>query len=74
MQASYERRHKGRILSANKNPMSYIKDFEVELTKKLESGADTASIVRWISEKVLASYKNGIAAGKRGAHVQQPAK
>jgi len=54
--------------------MSYIKDFEVELTKKLESGEDTVSIVRWISEKVLASYRNGIATGKKAARVPSPAK
>ena len=49
--------------------MSYIKDFESDLTKKLEGGEDTASIVRWISEKVLQSYKNGITAGEKGATV-----
>jgi hypothetical protein len=49
--------------------MSYIKDFETELTAKLESTEDTASIVRWIAEKVLESYKNGIAAGQKGAQV-----
>ena len=49
--------------------MSYIKDFETELTGKLESAEDTASIVRWISEKVLESYKNGITAGQKGAQV-----
>jgi len=49
--------------------MSYITDFESELTKKLESAEDTASIVRWISEKVLQSYKNGITAGQKGAQV-----
>jgi hypothetical protein len=49
--------------------MSYIKDFEIELTTKLDSNEDTASIVRWIAEKVLESYKNGIAAGQKGAQV-----
>jgi hypothetical protein len=51
--------------------MSYITDFETELTKKLESAEDTASIVRWISEKVLESYKNGITAGQKGATVKR---
>ena len=45
--------------------MSYITDFETELTKKLESAEDTKSLVRWISEKVLESYKNGITAGQK---------
>ena len=49
--------------------MSYIKEFETELTKKLESEEDTASIVRWISEKVLESYRNGITAGQKGVQV-----
>ena len=49
--------------------MSYIKDFDAELLKKLESKEDTASIARWISEKVLESYRNGITAGQKGATV-----
>jgi hypothetical protein len=49
--------------------MSYIKEFETELTKKLESADETASIVRWISEKVLESYRNGITAGQKGVQV-----
>ena len=49
--------------------MSYIKDFDTELLKKLEGKEDTASIARWISEKVLESYKNGITAGQKGATV-----
>lgn len=49
--------------------MSYIEQFEAELAKKLESAEDTASIVRWVSEKVLESYKNGITAGQKGTQV-----
>jgi len=49
--------------------MSYITDFESELTGKLEGAEDTASVVRWISEKVLESYRNGITAGQKGAQV-----
>lgn len=49
--------------------MTYIEQFEQELGKKLQSAEDTASIVRWISEKVLESYKNGITAGRKGATV-----
>ena len=51
--------------------MSYIKDFEAELVKKLQSAEDTASIVRWISEKVLESYRNGITAGQKGETVKR---
>jgi len=49
--------------------MSYITDFESELTAKLNGKEDTATIVRWISEKVLQSYKNGITAGQKGVQV-----
>ena len=50
--------------------MTYLQQFEVELTKKLNSGTDnTAAIVRWVSEKVLESYRNGLAAGEKGEKV-----
>ena len=49
--------------------MTYLEQFEQELVKKLEAPEDTASIVRWISEKVLESYKNGITAGQKGTQV-----
>ena len=48
---------------------SYIEQFESELAAKLNAGEDTASIVRWVSEKVLESYRNGITAGQKGATV-----
>jgi hypothetical protein len=52
--------------------MSYIQEFEQQLATKLESGTeDTAAIVRWVSEKVLASYRNGITAGQKGATVKR---
>ena len=50
--------------------MTYIAQFEAELLKKLEgSQDDTASIIKWVTEKVLESYKNGISAGQKGAQV-----
>ena len=49
--------------------MTYIQQFEAELLKKLDGAEDTATIVRWISEKVLESYRNGITAGQKGAQV-----
>ncbi len=49
--------------------MTYIESFEAELVKKLQSSEDTAAIVRWASEQVLKSYKNGIEAGQKGAKV-----
>ena len=52
--------------------MSYIETFEQELAEKLESGTeDTAEIVRFVSEKVLESYRNGITAGQKGATVKR---
>jgi len=55
--------------------MSYIETFDAELAAKLESGTeDTASIVRWVSEKVLESYRNGITAGQKGATVKRQSK
>ena len=49
--------------------MSYIEQFETELLAKLDGSEDTASVVRWVSEKVLESYRNGITAGQKGAQV-----
>jgi hypothetical protein len=49
--------------------MSYIEQFEQELLSKLNGAEDTATIVRWVSEKVLESYRNGITAGQKGATV-----
>jgi len=52
--------------------MSYIETFEAELVQKLEGGTEgTAEIVRWVSEKVLESYRNGITAGQKGAVVKR---
>jgi len=49
--------------------MTYIKQFEEELVKRFQGSEDAAAIVRWISEKVLESYRNGITAGQKGAQV-----
>jgi hypothetical protein len=49
--------------------MTYIEQFETELVKKLNSNEGEAAIVRWVSEKVLESYRNGITAGQKGKQV-----
>lgn len=49
--------------------MTYIEQFEQELVKKLQGKEDSASIVRWAAEQLLASYRNGITAGQKGATV-----
>ena len=51
--------------------MTYIEQFEQELVKKLQGTEDTATIIRWISEKVIESYKNGITAGQKGAVIRK---
>jgi hypothetical protein len=51
--------------------MSYITEFEAELTKKLISSETAESVVRWVSEKVLESYRNGITAGRNGTTVKR---
>lgn len=44
--------------------MSYIEQFEAELLVKLQS-EEPASVVKWASEKLRSSYRNGAAAGRR---------
>lgn len=51
--------------------MSYIEQFEKELAKKLVSNETGEEIVRWVSEKVLESYRNGIKAGQKGETVKR---
>lgn len=51
--------------------MTYIEQFEAELAQKLNGAEDTAAIIRWISEKVLESYRNGITAGQKGVTVKR---
>lgn len=49
--------------------MTYIQEFEAELLRKLNGTEDEATIVRWVSEKILESYRNGITAGQKGTPV-----
>jgi hypothetical protein len=57
------------VISQFQTSMTYIQEFEAELAKRVESAEAIASIVRWASEKVLESYRNGITAGQKGAQV-----
>jgi hypothetical protein len=55
--------------------MTYLESFEAELARRIESAQeDTASIVRFVTEKVLESYRNGIKAGQSGAVVKRNGK
>jgi hypothetical protein len=49
--------------------MTYIQQFEAELLKKLNGTEEEAVIVRWVSEIILESYRNGITAGQKGVQV-----
>ena len=52
--------------------MSYITDFETEFAKKLESSESSQALTKWVCEKLLESYRNGITAGQRGETVKRP--
>jgi uncharacterized membrane-anchored protein len=58
-----------RLPAKQKTAMTYMQQFESELVKKLQGKEDTATVIRWICEQVLQSYKNGITAGQNGAKV-----
>jgi hypothetical protein len=49
--------------------MTFIQQFEAELRKKYDEAQDEEVLFRWISEKVLESYRNGITAGQKGTQV-----
>ena len=49
--------------------MTYIEQFETELRKKYDEAQDEEVLFKWISEKVLESYRNGITAGQKGTQV-----
>ena len=51
--------------------MSFITDFETEFTKKLLSSEKSEDLVRWVCEKILESYRNGITAGQNGVTVKR---
>ena len=58
------------INNQQKTSMTYIQQFETDLLKKLnDSNESDTAIVRWVSEKVLESYRNGITAGQKGTQV-----
>ena len=51
--------------------MSYMTEFETELRGKLNASEGEDAVIRWVCEKVLESYRNGIKAGKNGADVKR---
>lgn len=50
--------------------MTYINEFEAEFLSRLEKD-DDAMLLRWVSERVLESYRNGITAGQKGVQVKR---
>ena len=50
---------------------TYMQQFESDLIAKINGKEDEASIVRWICERVLESYRNGINAGRKGETVKR---
>lgn len=54
--------------------MTFIEQFELQLAGMMETEADVSRIVRWASEKVLESYRNGITAGRNGETVKRKGK
>ncbi len=42
----------------------HLQVIDHELTAMIEEGKDTKTIVKWVKERVLESYKNGLQAGK----------
>src|SRR5579871_4839761 len=53
--------------------MGYLEQFEAELGQKLNA-EDDAITIRWASEKLLESYRNGIKAGQKGERVLRSGK
>jgi hypothetical protein len=49
--------------------MTFIQQFEADLKAKLEGPEELEAIIRWASERVLESYRNGITAGQKGGTV-----
>jgi len=49
--------------------MSYMQEFEAELRQQYSECTDEEVLFRWICEKVLESYRNGITAGQKGTQV-----
>ena len=49
--------------------MNYMTQFQNELANKLSLQEQPRAIVEWVCEKMLESYKNGLAAGRKRAAV-----
>lgn len=54
--------------------MKFLEQIEAEFLDKLRSAATDEELARYVSEKVLASYRNGIKAGQKGEVVKRDGK
>lgn len=48
--------------------VGYIERFENELARLLKGPSDAEAIVKWASDKVFESYRNGVEVGKNARH------
>jgi len=53
--------------------MSYMDDFERDLVGVLENAPDQKTVVNFVKNKLLESYRKGLAAGKKGLPDGMPA-
>ena len=44
--------------------VGYITRFETELTRMLTAGESVPAVVKWASDRVFESYRNGVDVGK----------
>ena len=54
--------------------MNYMTQFQNELANKLSLQEHPRTIVEWVCGKMLESYKNGLAAGRKRAAVNRQGK
>jgi hypothetical protein len=45
--------------------MGYIEDLEKELEEKLDNGMEREELIKFLKDKVLESYRNGLKAQKQ---------
>jgi hypothetical protein len=51
--------------------MGHLQTFEVELRSRLEKG-DVETLVKWVKDQVLTSYRNGLAAPATSKDGERP--
>jgi len=54
--------------------MKFLATLEAEFLQELRGPATAEELARWVSEKVLQSYRNGIKAGQNGEVVKRDGK